>query len=267
MGFNISGIAFSTNLKENKQLLEEKLGFQIEFEKDISFEEAFSNFKDEHFVDICFSDNGTLVFMSEPPILKKNKTLGISALTFGVNETSMAFLFDYFKNGDEVRSKVVYNYEIMSEKGEMLEAERNSEDVTEQVFQLINEVSGFDLNTIDLGRRSQRYKILKPQVQSTHSSIEDQADKKVEVKDIISSLPKDVQKLFHQRKSYKTAALISLIMFVLGIFVVIISLFTTVHPISGLLILLVASIALRIFNKKFITLDRQLSKMGYKFVR
>jgi hypothetical protein len=96
---NLSGIVIQGNLKNQEELLSEILGIGLEFEKEIEFETASSNFKEEGILDVYFGEKATLIFADneicagEEYGFEKTKIL-----TFSTSETNMAFYLAYTVN-------------------------------------------------------------------------------------------------------------------------------------------------------------------------
>lgn len=65
MGYNISGIVINKNLREEIEELSKILNLNLEFVKEIDFETASENWKDEGIIDLYFGEDGTLIFANE----------------------------------------------------------------------------------------------------------------------------------------------------------------------------------------------------------
>ena len=105
MGFNISGIATAINLQSNLGLIEKEIGFKLTFEKEIDFETASSNWKEEGICDIYYTENATLIFINFEYTTNAYSFQNQPTLTFALSETSMAFCFYYCENGEIIREK------------------------------------------------------------------------------------------------------------------------------------------------------------------
>jgi hypothetical protein len=106
MGFNIAGIVVNKNYENQTEELGKSLGLNLRFEKEITGEEATSNWKDDGICDIYFAENGTILYL--PFNMCATESYAIEnqdVLTFAYSETSMAFNFDYYENG-EFRRKI-----------------------------------------------------------------------------------------------------------------------------------------------------------------
>jgi acyl-[acyl carrier protein]--UDP-N-acetylglucosamine O-acyltransferase len=55
MGLNISGLVIDKNYENNISELESILGQKLVFEKEVSFEEALENWKEDTYCDIYFT--------------------------------------------------------------------------------------------------------------------------------------------------------------------------------------------------------------------
>jgi len=160
MGLNISGIAIDSNFNKNVAELSKQFGWNLEFDKEIVFEEASSNFIDSGIVNIYFTDKGTIIFLDNPYIINEKQTNGINALGFGISETAMAFVLNYYENGQILREKVTYNGEIMTQNGDELIIEKEENDTTKQILKIIEQLVGEKYWDINLGTRAFRYKFL-----------------------------------------------------------------------------------------------------------
>ncbi len=157
MGFNISGLAINKNYKEKLDELQKAFNWNLEFQEEINFETASSNWKEEGICDIYFSDKGTLIFISmemcaEPWSLPNDKVL-----TYALSETSMAFCINYCESGKLKRSIMEVEGKIMSDEGEKLEIESGAGDTSEIIWNQIEKVLGKKYWDIDLGETAYRY--------------------------------------------------------------------------------------------------------------
>ena len=171
MGFNISGIVINRNLEKNNEVLSKILNLNLEFDKEIDFETASENGKDEGIIDVYFGNNGTLIFANEDLCLGDGYSFPkTNIMTFALSETSMAFNFAYTENGNIIRSKMEINGEIIDEKGNKLEIENDEEDISEIIWKLISEILGISFGSIEPNEKAFRFSIKK----SSHINSEDE---------------------------------------------------------------------------------------------
>ena len=202
MGLNIAGIAINSNFNKNVDELIKKLDWSIEFDKEIVFEEASSNWKDDKLADIYFTNSGTIIFLSEPFLVNEENTKGLEVLGFGLSETVMAFVLNYYKDGTTVREKITHEGNLMTERGEKLEIEGIEEDISEQIHGLINHLIGVKFWDIDLGEKAFRYKFVPKQQDDSHEqkvkeflAEEAKNEKKYITKKELKTLQKEIKKI------------------------------------------------------------------------
>lgn len=163
MGFNISGIVINKNLKTETEELSKILNFDIEFDKEIDFETASENWKDEGIVDIYFGERGTLIFVNEDLCLNEGYPYpATNVFTFAMSETSMAFIFSYNENQNNIRYKMEVNGEIIDESGIKLKKEDENNDISEVILNQLSEVLGKSFRNIEAGEKAYRFIIKNP---------------------------------------------------------------------------------------------------------
>ncbi|MBO9199398.1 MULTISPECIES: hypothetical protein [Niastella] len=160
MGFNVSGIVINKNFENNFEELQEQLGLELNYEKDIIFEEASSNFKDETICDIYYSEKGTLLFIGAEQCLERVGIDEGNTLIFVLHEISMAFSLHYYENGDCKRAFFDFNGERKLEEGEKLPAEENQTDGSAVIWNQLGVVLGKSFWSIEPGEKAMRYKIV-----------------------------------------------------------------------------------------------------------
>lgn len=163
MGFNISGIAINKNLDGKLDELSKILDFyktEIKFLKEINFETASENWKEDGFIDVYFSENGTLIFASLDLLAGAEYSyIKTNILTFSLSENSMAFDFTYTENGTIIRSKTEINNELLDESGKELDVEESSEDTSETIWNQIAIILGKRYWDIQPDEKCFRYKL------------------------------------------------------------------------------------------------------------
>ena len=174
MGFNISGIVINKNFEKNINELSKILNLNLEFDKEIDFETASENWKDEGIIDVYFGNNGTLIFANEDLCLGNGYSFsGTNILTFALSETSMAFNFGYTENGNNIRSKMEVNGEIIDENGNKLEIENDEEDISEIIWKLISEILGISFESIETNEKAFRFSIKEPSYINSENQIQE----------------------------------------------------------------------------------------------
>jgi hypothetical protein len=158
MGFNIAGIVVNKNYENKIEELSEKLGFELSFQDEISYEEAVSNWKDDGICDIYFAENATILYLTMEMCGSEFNIESQNVLSFCYSETSMAFSFNYTENSQLQRSIMEYNGDIMNESGEPLPEEANS-DTAGLIFAKITEILGKDFLGVDFESKAYRYSV------------------------------------------------------------------------------------------------------------
>ena len=201
MGFNISGLAINKNYKDNFEELQKELGLNLKKSKDISFETAFSNWKEEGIYDVYFSEKGTLIFMDMDSCTGTCYHIpNANTLTFVICETSMAFDLNYSENGVEKRSIMVADDEILMEEGEKLEIEKTVDDMTEIILAQVGILLGVQFGDIDFSEKAERYIPLENEaIEETINEKEDFVTQNNEIeKESICSKPEGTAKKWWQ---------------------------------------------------------------------
>lgn len=203
MGLNISGIAIDKVFENKIEELNSKFGWNLEFEKEITFEEASANFKDEGIADIYFSKNGTLIFLSDPYMVDAKNSIGNKVLGFGYLETPMAFVFNYYEDGTVLREIVTHNGEVKSEQGNQLEIESDNKDVTELIFEQMSNLIGERFWDVDNGATAKRYRFVSKSNEQNTNQLEQ--SKKTESKvDENNPLIQEIKKIAHSKPEGKS---------------------------------------------------------------
>jgi hypothetical protein len=157
VGYNVSGLVVNKNYQDNFDELQKELGWTLKKEEDINFETASSNWKDDGICDVYFAESGTLMFISMDMCVESWGIKNANTLTFALSETSMAFNFNYSENKVLKRSIMEVGDNRMTEKGEKLEMEDNSEDTSELIWNQMEVVLGISFWSIKPEERAVRY--------------------------------------------------------------------------------------------------------------
>lgn len=158
MGFNITGIVVNKNYDNKIEELGNSLGLKLTFEKEVSFEEASSNWKEYGVCDIYFAENGTLLFFSMERLLWGQRIENQNVLSFKYSETSMEFGLKYFEGFENRRSIKESNGVIKLQKGNPLPEEATNAETSELIFAKIADVLGQKFWDIDFASIAFRYK-------------------------------------------------------------------------------------------------------------
>ena len=165
MGLNIQGIA--TSLKgASLSEIAESINIEVsEKLSDCTFEEALSNSSAANDMYLIKASNGTIVIAGEGfPIME----IPMSALSkdqnklvkFMYGETSMVFYFEYSDNGAILRRTVVVEGETSHNAGKTLDIEHSGIEVDEVITDLMIQVSGDDIHTIELNHPVEKYRYI-----------------------------------------------------------------------------------------------------------
>lgn len=174
MSFNISGIVINKSFKDNKEELSKVLGFNIDFEKEIDFETASENNKEEGIVDVYFSEKGTVILIDSDLCLDTYSYPQINILTFVLSENSMSFYFGYSENNNVIRSKMEVNGKVLNKEGNKLQIENEIDDVSEVIWKQIETVLGKPFWSIEPEEKVYRFSIKNNYFEEDSNSVEQQ---------------------------------------------------------------------------------------------
>jgi hypothetical protein len=179
MGFNISGLVINKNYQENFEELQIKLGWNLKKVEEIDFETASSNWKDEEFCDVYFSENGTLLFLNIDYCTSSYEFIDLNTLTFAISEVSMAFNLNYCENAVEKRAIMEVNGDMICDEGEMLKVEEISKETSEIIWNQMEVVLGKKFWDIQPDEKAIRYSFYK---QKEMINVEEIVDKNNDLK-------------------------------------------------------------------------------------
>lgn len=188
MGFNISGLVINKNYEKNFNELQNILGWNLIKGEKIDFETASSNWKEENYCDVYFSENGTIIFLNIDYCTSGYPLENVNTLTFGYSEVSMTFLLDYFEKGTEHRSIMEAQGERIFDEGKRLEVEDRFEQMTEIIWNQIEIVLGKNFHQIDNSEVAHRYYFKKKE--STDNDI---GEKEIQINKVNILEPLDVK--------------------------------------------------------------------------
>lgn len=158
MGFNIAGIVINKNYDNKIEELGNSLGLKLTFEKEVSYEEASSNWKDDGVCDIYFAENGTFLYLSMERCGMPCKIENQNVLSFCYSETSMAFSLNYCEGFKLQRSIMDFDGDIKRQSGNPLPEEATNSETSELIFAKIADVLGQKFWDIDFASKAFRYK-------------------------------------------------------------------------------------------------------------
>ncbi len=138
MGFHISGFALNECLKDKEESLKEILGLELEFEREINFETALENWKDEGVIDVYFGKEFTLIFVHENSCTFKNCFYNEADVSiFSVHDISSTYVFEHRQN------------ELMINGNESLEIDYTEDDCSERIWNEVSKFIGYSFWNID----------------------------------------------------------------------------------------------------------------------
>lgn len=156
MGLNISGLVIDKNYSNNISELETILGQKLIFEKEVTFDEAIENWKEESYCDIYFSEKGTLILLSMEiggfDFYAKNHI----AFSFVLSEMTMLFCVNYTQNDELVRS-IMESEEMTENEGKPFDFESDEDDTSNLIYHLIEQTLGESFDDIDVEATCFRY--------------------------------------------------------------------------------------------------------------
>jgi len=157
MGLNISGIVIDKNYSENISELESIIGEKLVFQKEVMFEDTCESFKEDGYCDIYFSKKGTFVLLTMEKggfeFCAKNQDV----FSFVLSEMTMTFCINYVKNGENIRTIMEAEDEIMENEGVPFEFEKDENDNSEIIYHLIEKTLGESFHEIELDAKCLRY--------------------------------------------------------------------------------------------------------------
>lgn len=164
MGLNIMGFATSIKTDDLTEIAK-KINIKVSEQFGTwTLEEAMSDIEDDEMC-IAKTENGSIILVGNNFPILETKLLPLSAngnkvLRFMFGETSMIFVFEYQKDGKSLRIKSVHNYEVQLEKGKAFDIEYSGIETDEVIIELMQQVSGDDIYTLEPDHQCVRYRYL-----------------------------------------------------------------------------------------------------------
>lgn len=149
MGLNIAGLAIQDNFNKDIKLLGQNLEWGIDVIESITFEEASENRIPKDEFRLYFSENATLLFYDHSWYDNEYYSQTANSLNYHYFSIGMLFMMQYTVNNKLVREIQELERERKYEKGRKLPVEKNAKFVDEIIFNLIEEIIGSSLNSID----------------------------------------------------------------------------------------------------------------------
>ncbi len=158
MGWKLSGIIINKNFENNIVELFSLLQLQdFDLEKESSFKEETSQFKDDNKLSIGFFGNGTYlstdVHLLTNDNLLKAASSGLTILAFYIYDTTSTYCFDWFSNGQYLRRKWIShsdkNIDSSENFGDLLLIEKQEDDDLDIIIGLISSLLGKSFYDID----------------------------------------------------------------------------------------------------------------------
>ncbi|NDV70448.1 hypothetical protein [Dysgonomonas sp. 25] len=145
MGFNIAGIIIGKKYTDIAHL-SEAIGFDLELDYEISFDEAIENWKEEGLFDVYFGEKGTAIFTHVSKALDPCKIQEAETLTFIHLEFSMSFNINYTTNKETIFSLTEFEDTGKKITGDTFIIEKlNISDTSDLIFKMIAKVLGEDI--------------------------------------------------------------------------------------------------------------------------
>lgn len=159
MSYSLSGIAIGKNYKSTFDMLQKQINMELEFVKEISFEEASTGNTEEGYCDICFTAEGTLIFMEPSKCDRVLMVKDTNVLTFVLSEAMKTYKMMYCEGLDKRRVLMTSNNRILEDEGEKLAIEETISDVSELIWNKIGDILGESFEELEEHTSCYRYKI------------------------------------------------------------------------------------------------------------
>lgn len=161
MGFNIQGLAVNKKFGSVQELAS-LLGLtHVQKTADTNFEAAgFGSKKAKQFF-LTELEHGTIITVGHHLLALNLPVTAISqdarVLLFAVNETAMAYAFEYVENGVLLREYMLAEDRELSNSGTPLPAEATSKNVMDSIANIISDITGTRFWGIEPGYESEEF--------------------------------------------------------------------------------------------------------------
>lgn len=165
MGLNVRGVA--TSIKTDNIIeLTTLMGLDTPIKVETTyFENAISNEIEGNEIFLTVTKNGIILLFGDEMSTEETSLDAFSengkALSFMISETGMFFGFDYYENGELLRSVVNLEGENVQEEGDPLEIEENKDDYIEIICSIMEDVCGGSIYSVEPNQKAVRYKIVR----------------------------------------------------------------------------------------------------------
>lgn len=156
MGLNISGLVIDKNYKNNLTELESVFEQKMIFEKEVDYEDAIENWKEEDYCDIFYSKNGTIIMLSMITGGFDFNVKDQTAFSFVLSEMTGMYCVNYTQNEELIRS-IMETQEEYEEDGEPLDFESEDTSLEEFIYHLIEKTLGESFYNIPVDAKWERY--------------------------------------------------------------------------------------------------------------
>lgn len=159
MSYSLSGIAIGKSYKNSFDLLQKQVGLELELVSEITFEEATSGSTESGYCDICFTDEGTLLFVGD---IKDGHSLHIKdtkVMSFVLSEGMKTYKMFYNVGDQDKRVLITSNGKALVDEGQKLPIEEGVKDVSELVWNMLSSIMKKDFEELEEYASCYRYKI------------------------------------------------------------------------------------------------------------
>lgn len=151
MGYNIAGLAIANNFDKDIDKLAEALGWKLEVQGEITFEQASANWTPDGQCNVWFSDKATLVFFPHEWSIDEYSADGAKSMCYAYSATSMTFLFSYSdENWENQRFIIESEGEMQVDEGTPHPLEAETDGTDDLIFRMLDELLGSRFYDIDL---------------------------------------------------------------------------------------------------------------------
>ncbi|SFN13259.1 hypothetical protein SAMN05421594_1236 [Chryseobacterium oleae] len=154
MGFNCTGILI--NSKADEQIMKTLFDSEIAYLKEVNFEEATDNFRDENTVDMVQTETGTLIITGLGQIYDISDFDG-EIIQFMISDISDTYYFEKYKDKVLERKYIYSQGEIAEDEGSGII--RQDEDFTDQIWELADRYLQNNFKTNMFDQQFKRYKV------------------------------------------------------------------------------------------------------------
>lgn len=159
MGYSLSGIVIGKTYKNSLDLFKKQIGLELELVKEISFEEATSGNTEHGYCDICFTDQGTVVFIEENLCEEMYLIKDAKVMTFVLSDTMKMSRIMYSDGVGHKRVLITTNDEEIVSEGTPLAIEKEGKEVSELIWDTLTDIMEEDFEQLEESANCYRYKL------------------------------------------------------------------------------------------------------------